>query len=428
MAFQQVEVLEVRAWGRTVGALAPVPNSDLSAFEFARAWRGPDLSPLLMPVGSRRRTWVFPSLPRETFHGLPPLVAGSAPDDFGNAVINAALQREGLPPEFVRPIDSLAYVGTRALGALTFHPAQSPASEPTAIEMAHLVEGARLAIRGSLAEGRRTEALSEIFSVGVSAGGARAKAIIALDPVTHEVRAGGVDAPPGFEQWLLKFDGVGEDSELGRGGEYGRIEYAYSLMAAQAGIAMSESRLLEEGGRAHFMTRRFDRPGVEGERIHMQSLNDLSGLDFRQRGAHDYGALFQAADQLEIDAREQLFRRMVFNVLASNHDDHTKNHAFLLSEDGSWELAPAFDLTFAYNPQGFWTSQHLMSVNGRFTDIRRADLLAVADRYLVGGAARILREVQEAVDAFPEFARAAGVASDRARGIEDRLGEVRAGL
>lgn len=426
MAFQQVEILEVRAWGRTVGAITQVPGEDYGAFEYDPQWRRPELSPLLMPLAGRRRVWTFPRLPYETFHGLPPLVAGSVPDDFGNAVINAALQREGMRPEQIRPLDRLAYVGTRAMGALTYHPAQSPEHEATAIEMAHLVEGARRAVYGSLAEGERTDAISEIISVGISAGGARAKAIIALDPRTDEVLAGGIDAPRGFEQWLIKFDGVGEDSELGRGGGYGRTEYAYWLMAKQAGVEMDECRLLEEGGRAHFMTRRFDRPGDAGERLHMQSLNDLLALDFRQRGTHDYASLFQAAEDLGIDGREQLFRRMSLNVLGSNNDDHTKNHAFLLGEEGVWELAPAYDVTFAWNPEGFWTSQHLMGVDGRFSGIGKNDLLAVADRFQVPGAVRVLGEVAEAVAAFPDFAREAGLAETRANAIQERLLEVRA--
>lgn len=428
MVFQRVDVLEVRAWGRTVGAITQVPGEDYSAFEYDPRWTAPELSPILMPSKARQRVWMFPRLPRETFFGLPPLVAGSVPDDFGNAVINAALQREGLRPEQIRPLDRLAYVGTRAMGALSYHPAQSPKLEASAIEMAHLVEGAREAIRGSLAEHERTEAISEIISVGISAGGARAKAIIALDPVTNEVRAGGIQSPPGFEQWLIKFDGVGEDRELGHGGGYGRIEYAYSLMARAAGVEMDECRLLEEGGRAHFMTRRFDRPGDQGERLHMQSLNDLMALDYRLRGTHDYASLFEAAERLGLDSREQIFRRMALNVLASNNDDHTKNHAFVLPEHGNWRLSPAFDVTFAWNPNGFWTSQHLMGVNGRFSEITRRDLLVLADRFEVPGAAQLLREVTEAVDEFAFFAKEAGLTEQRIRAIQERLVEVRRDL
>ncbi|QIM16549.1 type II toxin-antitoxin system HipA family toxin [Leucobacter insecticola] len=425
MTFRRVEVLEVRAWGSLVGAVTQLPDSPLAVFEYNRAWRGPELSPLLMARSPRRRTWTFPGLSLETFHGLPPLLAGSVPDDFGNAVITAALLREGLQRADVRPIDRLAYVGTRAMGALTFHPAQSPKLEATALEMAQLVEGARRAIRGSLAEDQRSETVNEILSVGVSAGGARAKAIIAFEPESGEVRVGGIDAPEGFEQWLIKFDGVGEDRELGTGGDFGRIEYAYSLMARQAGIEMAECRLLEEADRAHFMTRRFDRPGVHGERLHLQSLNDLLGLDFRQRVTHGYESLFQADAELQSGAAEQIFRRMVFNVLGSNHDDHTKNHAFLLSQEGSWRLSPAYDLSYAYNPQGFWTSQHLMGVNGKFAQITRADLLGIADRYRVPGASRVLREVAAAVAEFTDFARAAGVSKTRTQQIERRLRELR---
>lgn len=426
MAFAQVEVLEVRAWGKTVGALTPVPDSALTAFEYDPAWRasGLELSPFLMSLTGPNRVFTFAQLSSATFFGLPPLVAASMPDDFGNAVMNAALQREGLRLADIRAIDRLAYVGTRAMGALTFHPMQSPRYEPTMVEIAHLVEGARRAVHGTLDEEQRTEVLNEIISVGVSAGGARAKAIIALNPATDEVRVGGIEAPAGFEQWLIKFDGVGDDHELGKGGDYGRIEYAYWLMARKAGIHMASARLLEEGGRAHFMTKRFDRPGDAGERLHMQSLNDLRALDYRQRDAHDYGSLFETAEGLGIDAREQLFRRMVFNVLASNNDDHTKNHAFLMSEQGHWTIAPAYDLISAYNPNGAWTAHHLLGVDGEYRHITKKHLMDVADRFQVAGAHSLYNEVAEAVADFAQFAVEAGLGEQRASIIRNRLSEI----
>ena len=428
---------EVWLWGTRIGAVTLPAGERFASFEYDPDFRRSriELSPLMMPLEGQ--VYRFPALAIESFHGLPGLLADALPDKYGNALIDAWLATQGRTAADFNAVERLCYTGARGMGALEFRPAQGPVSTTAEkIEIEELVKLAsdvlthRSALKVTFAGTDKAKALRDILRVGTSAGGARAKAIIAWNPESNEVRSGQVTAPAGFEYWLMKFDGVesNKDHDLADPQGYSMIEYAYSLMAVEAGVEMAECRLFDEGPRRHFMTRRFDRPGVAGERIHMQSLNDLSGLDFRQRGAHDYGALFQAADQLGIDARDQLFRRMVFNVLASNHDDHTKNHAFLLSEDGRWELAPAFDLTFAYNPQGFWTSQHLMSVNGRFTDIRRANLLAVADRYLVGGAARIVREVQEAVEAFPEFARAAGVAADRARGIEARLADVRAGL
>ncbi|XPP25948.1 MAG: type II toxin-antitoxin system HipA family toxin [Leucobacter sp.] len=424
MAFQQVDVLEVHAWGRRVGALAASPTSRAYAFRYDPAWRGGELSPILMPLSPRGRTWVFPNLPEETFHLLPPLIADSAPDRFGNAIITAALGREGIAPAQLRPIDRLAYVGERAMGALTFHPSQAPSHLPTGFEIASLVESARAALQGTLDDDGRTESLQQLIAVGTSAGGARAKAVIAWDPGTGEVRAGGLASPPGFEQWLLKFDGVGEDLQLGVGGDYGRTEYAYSLMARAAGIEMTECRLLHEGGRAHFMTRRFDRPGSDGERVHMQTLCALQALDYNAVDTHDYASLFLTAEQLGVQAEDQLFRRMCFNVLAANNDDHTKNHAFIRAEGGDWELAPAYDLTYAYAKGHRWLDRHLMSVNGRFAGITRRDLLSVADQFMVPGAKRVLAEVAEAVAGWPEAAREAGVGAERTRLVAARLAEI----
>lgn len=423
--FEQVDVLEVHAWGRRVGALASSPTTRAYAFRYDPTWRHGDLSPILMPLAQRNRTWTFPNLPEETFQRLPPMIADSAPDRFGNAIITAALAREGISPADVRPIDRLAYVGTRGIGALTFQPSQEPSNLPTAVELAGLVETARSALRGTLTEGSRTESLQQLIAVGSSAGGARAKAVVAWNRDTNELRAGGLAPAPGFEEWLLKFDGVGEDQQLGTGGEYGRTEYVYSKLALAAGIEMSECHLLEEGGRAHFMTRRFDRPGTDGERVHMQTLCALQALDYNAVETHDYASLFLAAEQLGIDAREQVFRRMCFNVFASNNDDHTKNHAFTLREGGAWQLSPAYDLTYAYQRGNHWLDKHLMSVNGKFEHITEADLLTVADRFLVPGAKSVIREVADAVAQWSRIARSIGMGEARIALVDERLREVR---
>jgi len=253
--------------------------------------------------------------------------------------------------------------------------------------------------------------------VGTSAGGARAKAAIAWNPKTDEIRAGQFEVEEGFEHWLLKFDGMGSDRELGGSRDYGRIEHAYHRMALAAGIAMSPCRLLEEGGRAHFMTRRFDRDG--NAKHHVQTLCGLAHLDYRQKATHDYGQLFLVVQRLQLgySALEEAFRRMAFNVMAANCDDHTKNVSFLLREGGNWELAPAYDVTHAHNPAGEWTSQHLMAVNGKFAGITRADLLEVANRFGIGTAAKVLKRVGEAVAAWPDFAAQAGVAAQEVRRI-----------
>lgn len=425
MSYQHVDLLRVEAFGRPVGAIAP--SGQGYVFEYEPAWRrrGIELAPILMPSDSRRRTFSFPRLAVETFLGLPPMLADSAPDRFGNGLIDAVLAREGVSAAHVTPLDRLAYVGSRGMGALTFVPDGSPKSQPTSLELQHLVEAARAAVAGDLSDDAvRTESLSELLSVGTSAGGARAKAVIAWNRSTNEMRAGGIPAPEGYEQWLLKFDGVGVDHQLGLAHNYGRTEYAYYLMATAAGISMAESTLLEEGGRAHFLTRRFDRP-ADGSKLHLQSLNALAALDFNQTGTHDYASLFTTARDLGLDDREQLFRRMTFNVLASNNDDHTKNHSFLMDESGAWSLAPAYDLTFAYNPASVWTKAHLMGVDGEFETIGRRQLAALADRFAVPGYRAIIAEVADAVGDWPHRANEAGVPSDRVAEVGARLDEVR---
>jgi serine/threonine-protein kinase HipA len=252
--------------------------------------------------------------------------------------------------------------------------------------------------------------LRHIIEVSTSAGGARAKAVIAWNPKTEEIRSGQLEVPPGFEHWLLKFDGMGKDLDRGASRAYGRIEYAYHLMATAAGIHMSECRLLQENGRAHFMTRRFDRE--DGNvRHHIQTLCAIAHLDYKKKGANSYAQLFDTMVRLGLpyEQKEEAFRRMVFNVMARNCDDHTKNFAFRLRQGHLWELTPAYDVTFAHSPKSEWTSQHLMSVNGRFKDFREDDLLVEADRFAVGTAPRVIDQVRQAVLAWPSFAARAGV-------------------
>jgi serine/threonine-protein kinase HipA len=301
------------------------------------------------------------------------------------------------------------------MGALEFRPMRGSHKESeTPVAMKALVEEARRLVQGNFSVDNESKAaLANIIKVGTSAGGARAKAVIAWNPKTDEVRSGQFDAAPGFEHWLLKFDGVGKDKELGTGEGYGRIEYAYSLMAKAAGITMSSCRLLEENGRAHFMTKRFDREVTRGRtrKHHVQTLCAMNHLDFRQRGTHAYAQLFLTIARLNLgdEAVSQAFRRMAFNVMVRNCDDHTKNFAFLLKQGRSWELAPAYDVTHAFNPKGEWTYQHLMSVNGKFQGITRDDLLADADRFGVRKPKEILAEVRAALENWLEFALQAGM-------------------
>lgn len=419
--YTPVNVIQVYAWGEFVGALALDPRLGFYAFEYDPRWlrTGRELAPLQMPGSAS--PYVFPSLPVETFQRLPALLADALPDRFGNALIDAYLADKGVDKSRITAIDRLAYMGERSMGALSFKPTRGPRKlKPTAVEVSQLVGAARAALQGQFGDDRQTEAaLTQLIHVGTSAGGARAKAVVALHPVTGELRSGQLPADPGFEHWLLKFDGVGMDHELGTGGHYGRIEYAYHLMARSAGIDMPDCRLLEENGRAHFMIKRFDRDAAS-DKLHMQTLCAMDHLDYNQRGTHDYAQLFQVIDRLRLGpaTRAEAFRRMVFNVVAANCDDHTKNHSFLMDRAGQWRLSPAYDVTHAYNPQGAWTHQHLMSVNGRFSGITRQDCLAVADRFLVPDPKAVLRQVAEAVRQWPVFAQQAGLPVEETRRVE----------
>ena len=410
-------VIEVRAWDQRVGAVALDPRLGYYAFAYAPEWRrtGIELAPLTMPRDAQQDVFIFPNLPEATFYRLPGLLADALPDAFGNALIDAWMATQGIAKHEITTLDRLAYMGKRGMRALEFKPARGSHRESSApLEMKSLVEEARKLIEGNLSVDHEARAaLANILRVGTSAGGARAKAVIAWNPQTTMIRSGQFEVAPGFEHWLLKFDGVGRDAELGTGGDYGRIEYAYHLMAMQAGIEMSPCRLLEENGRAHFMTRRFDREAVDSHTIkhHVQTLCATDHLDFRQRGTHAYAQLFLVVRRLKIaePAAEQVFLRMCLNVMARNCDDHTKNFAFRLKQGQDWELAPAYDVTHAHNPSGEWTYQHLMSVNGKFNKITRDDLLQEADRFGVRRAKDLLVDVRAALENWPAYAREAGL-------------------
>jgi serine/threonine-protein kinase HipA len=410
-------VIEVRIWNTRVGAVAPDPVLGCHAFEYDETWRrsGVELSPRIMPTTAKERIFAFPAL-GESFKGLPGLLSDALPDDFGNALIDAWMATHGVNKAAITALDRLAYMGKRGLGALEFRPSRGARKESAQpLEMKSLVETARRVLQGDFSNDSHAQAaLANIIRVGTSAGGARAKAVIAWNPATREIRSGQFDVSDGFEHWLLKFDGVGKDYELGTSADYGRIEYAYHRMALAAGIVMSPCRLLEENGRAHFMTRRFDRDA--NARHHIQSLCALSHLDYRQRATHAYEQYFLAVSELQLGdaALQQAFRRMAFNVMARNCDDHTKNFGFRLRQGHLWELAPAYDVTHAHNPQGEWTSQHLMSVNGKFDNISRPDLLRVAERFSVARAETSCGEVKAAIGNWSAFAREAGVSAAEA--------------
>jgi serine/threonine-protein kinase HipA len=417
-------IAEVRLWGRTIGAVSLGDGREVAAFQYdpAFAASGIELSPVVMPLSER--VYEFPALPRNTFHGLPGLLVDSLPDTFGNALIDAWLATQGRAAGSFNAVERLCYTGARGMGALEFVPVIGPKPhKATKIEVDALVRlaGEVLTHRGDLQghfhDAGKAKALGDILRVGTSAGGARAKAVIAWNRETNEVRSGQIAAGDGFDYWLLKFDGVAgnKDKELEDPKGYGAIEYAYHLMAKAAGITMSECRLLEENGRRHFMTRRFDRL-AGGEKLHMQSLGALAHFDFNQAGAYAYEQALLTIRQLKLPmaAVEEQFRRMAFNIVARNQDDHVKNIAFLMNKLGEWSLAPAFDVTYSYNPSGSWTATHQMTLNGKRDGFTRADFEACAKAALMkrGRAATIVGEVQAAVARWPEFAATAKLSDE----------------
>ncbi len=425
-------IAEVRLWGRTIGAVSMDDDrSDRShaRFQYTPEFvdSGIEVSPIMMPL--RPRTYEFPALPRRTFHGLPGLLADSLPDRFGNALIDAWLATQGRSPESFSAIERLCYTGTRGMGALEYAPVLGPKPRRATklhvdalVQLASEVLSHRENPAGHFSGKSRTQALAEILKVGTSAGGARAKAVIAWHRRTHEVRSGQLPAGPGFTYWLLKFDGVAgnKDKELEDPQGYGAIELAYSQMAKAAGITMTECRLLEEQGRRHFMTRRFDRFN-DGAKLHMQSLGALGHFDFNQAGAYAYEQAFLTIRRLGLPmaAMEEQFRRMLFNVVARNQDDHVKNIAFLMDKAGQWSLAPAFDVTYSYNPSGSWTGAHQMTIHGKRDHFLRADLRMAAKSAGLkqGRADALLDEVLKAVQRWPEFAAQAVVPGDVAAKI-----------
>ena len=414
-------IAEIRLWDRVIGAVALDRDRGVAAFQYSTdfARSGIEVAPLMMPLSTK--VYEFPGLPTGTFHGLPGLLADSLPDKFGNALIDAWLASEGRTPESFDAVERLCYTGRRGMGALEFTPAIGPKPrKATKIEIESLVRLAsdvltdRTALKGSFRGAAREKALNDILRVGTSAGGARAKAVVAWNPESNEVRSGQVDAGKGFGYWLLKFDGVGgnRDKELNDPKGYGAVEYAYYLMARKAGISMNECRLLEENGRRHFMTKRFDRL-EDGGKIHMQSLCALAHYDFNMAGGYSYEQAIQAIRKLGLgmDSVEEQFRRMVFNIVARNQDDHVKNIAFLMDRSGRWSLAPAFDVTYSYNPDGAWTSTHQMSLAGKRDGFTRDDLKTMGRTAMMknGRAKTILAEVTEAVAKWLDFADAAEV-------------------
>jgi len=426
-------VAEVRLWGSRIGAVALEDGAAVATFQYdpAFARSGIEIAPLVMPLSDRIHS--FPELARQTYRGLPGLVADSLPDRFGNALIDTWLATQGRTSESFNAVERLCYTGTRGMGALEFVPALGPrARRAKRIQVDQLVELAsevltqRDGLQVSFAEDHKAEALKEILRVGTSAGGARAKAVIAWNPTTNEVRSGQVAAGEGFEYWLLKFDGVSRnrDKELDDPKGYGAIEFSYYKMAIDAGIAMSRCRLFEEKGLRHFMSRRFDRL-ENGEKLHMQSLCALAHFDFNLPGAFSYEQALLAIRQLGLPMQdiEEQFRRMVFNIVARNQDDHVKNIAFLMDKSDRWSLSPAFDVIYSYQPAGLWTSSHQMTLNHKRDHFTRDDFRTCAQAASMkrGRAEAILEEVRATVARWRDYADEIGVAPAQRDKIQKAL-------
>ena len=407
-------------WGRRIGAVSWDAGRGIGVFQYDPRFVGAgiEVSPITMPV--RAAPYTFPGLGRDAFKGLPGLLADALPDRFGSALIDVWLAETGRADEDFSPVDRLCYIGRRGVGALEFEPGLRRRDRRRKLEIGQLVDLANRALEerdrlaGRLGGQDDSVALEDILSVGTSAGGARAKAVLAWNRETGEFRSGQVEAGDGSEDWLLKFDGVAgsQDRELSDPQGYGRIEYAYYLMARAAGIEMSECRLHHEGGRSHFMTRRFDRD-AEGRKLHMQSFGALRHFDYNEAGAYAYEQVMQTIRTLGLGMAvvEEQYRRTVFNIVARNQDDHVKNIAFLMDRSGGWRLSPAYDVAYAYNPLRPWTREHQMSAGGKRDGFERADLERFAEssglRKTV--AAGVVDQVVSAVAMWPRFAAEAGL-------------------
>ena len=426
---------KVKIWGEYVGAIAWDETNQLGSFEYApdfleKDW---DLSPIKMPLRSGKQVFAFPELRAargavyDTFKGLPGLIADMLPDKYGNQLIDAWLLQQGRPSGSMNPIEKLCFIGSRGMGALEFEPSsQKNKNTANKIEVSSLVEISRKMLdqRQNFAADLSTgeeKAMTDILRVGTSAGGARPKAVIAYHPQTGEIKSGQTKAPKGFEHWLIKLDGV-SDAQFGESSGYGRVEMAYYLMAKHASVDMMDCRLLEENGRAHFMTKRYDRAD-SNTRHHVQTWCAMAHYDFNDMQSYSYEILFETMRALHLSypMAEQMFRRMVFNVLSKNCDDHTKNFSFKMEKDGAWELAPAYDICYAYDPKSIWVSQHALSINGKRKNFNRADFMTIAKSMNIKRADKIIDDIANSTGQWDKFAKEAGVSAALKSKVKEHL-------
>ncbi|WP_298938283.1 type II toxin-antitoxin system HipA family toxin [uncultured Ruegeria sp.] len=416
-------------WGRRIGAVSWDEARALGVFQYDPNFVGVGIEVAPIKMLAREAPYEFPALRKETFRGLPGMLADALPDKFGNRLIDAWLAETGRSAGQFSPVDRLCYIGNRGVGALEFEPTVRKATRSKKLEVAQLVDLAnrvldeRENLAGRLGGDGDAESLEDLLSVGTSAGGARAKAVLAWNRETGEFRSGQVKVDEGYGHWLLKFDGVSNnrDKELADPRSFGKIEYAYHLMAMQAGIDMSECRLHHEGERSHFMTRRFDRDG-RGRKVHMQSLGAMQHFDFNDPASYSYEqAVLTIKDLgLGMDVVEQQYKRAVFNVVARNQDDHVKNISFLMDRSGSWRLSPAYDVAYSYNPSGSWTRDHQMSLAGKRNDFTYDDLMVFASNAGLKPtrAKQAIEEVVVSVKNWQDHADVAGVEPSDVKRIE----------
>lgn len=431
-----VDVAKVKIWGETVGAIRWDAQQQLASFQYDKKFiaKGWDLSPIRMPLSSGDRIYRFPELRKakdeavSTFKGLPGLLADTLPDRYGNQLINLWLAQNGRPENSMNPVEQLCFTGSRGMGALEFEPTYSKSEDSVStIEIKSLVEIAQKMLAGrehfnvKLSDNEEEKALSEIMKIGTSAGGARAKAVIAYNKETGEVKSGQANAPAGFEHWLIKLDGV-TDAQFGESYGYGRVEFAYYLMAKDCGIEIMESELLEENGRAHFMTKRFDREGPDVKH-HIQTWCGMQHFDFKDMFSYSYEQLFQTMRLLRLTypEAEQMFKRMVFNVMATNYDDHTKNFSFRLKKGGRWELSPAYDICYSYDPNNVWVNQLTLSINGKRTNITTDDLMTIAKANNIKKAEQLINQTQSVVYQWDNYAEKAKIRTDLTQMIKGNL-------
>ena len=425
-----LDAIEVKIFGRSLGALIWNSSQAAGIFRFYKDFLklGLDVAPLLIPLQSVDSDTSYSFMSdnehdRIVYKGLPAFIADSLPDSFGNKVIDEWLLRQGRMPGSFSILERLCYTGERGIGALEFFPPAVAGENITDIDIKRLVQLAQEVFNSranfNTHQNKGAVAMKDIIKVGVSAGGARPKAVIAYNDVSGEIKSGQVaQIPEGFQHWLIKLDGVTKSSELGLATGMGLVEYAYHLMAKDCGINMAECRILEEGGRAHFMTRRFDRPG-NGEKLHLQTLNAIAGMNYLLKHTFSYEHVFSILRQLNLSypTTEQFFRRMVFNVVAKNCDDHTKNISFLMNKTGSWSLSPAYDLTYAYDPTGKWNRDHFLSINGKYEDFKYADIEKIAKEQRIKSYKEIMEQIRDVVSRWREYAKNVGVENKIAAGI-----------